>query len=225
MSQYLTICMAFGLLVSSSAAQETASGSSATSPGAEAPNLATANPDDEAYVTLLKSNFELSAQCRLLSDLAQEHRKLAEQAAKANQAEKARWEDELAKEFGDRSSAMLKQLNEVTKQRLAFEKTHNNAGSPVSSLNAAIAATRVSSRETEFLGKLDEGLQRIDQELVAARQYASAYAAQISTNTVAYDFERASYTLDQNTRKITQLEHERLDLELRRLEFLALRRP
>ena len=178
MSQYLTICLAFGLLVSSSQAQETASGSSATSPGAEAPNIATANPDDETYVTLLKSNFELSAQCRLLSNLAQEHRKLSEQAAKANQAEKARWEDELAKEFGDRSSAMLKQLNEVTKQRLAFEKTHNNAGSPVSSLNAAIAATRVSSRETEFLGKLDEGLQRIDQELITARQYTSAYAAQ-----------------------------------------------
>ncbi len=120
---------------------------------------------------------------------------------------------------------MLKQLNDVTKQRVAFEKTHNNAGSPVGSLNAALTATRLSSRETEFLSKLDEGLQRVDQELSAARQTATAYAAQITTNTMAYDFERAAFTLDQNTRGIQQLEQERFDLELRRLEFLALRRP
>ncbi len=225
MRQYLTICLAFGLLIFSTLAQDAASGYNAAAPGAEPPNIATTSPDDEAYAALLKSNFELSAQYKLLSNLAQEHRRLSEQAGKANQADKARWEDELAKELGDRSSALLKQLNDLTRQRQAFEKAHSNAGSPVSSLNAAIAATRFNTREMEFLSKLDEGVQRLDQELAAARQYTSAYAAQITTNTRAYDFERASYTLDQNTRKITQLEHERFDLELRRLEFLALRKP
>lgn len=225
MKQYLTICLAFGLLLFSSHAQESSSGPSATSPSADAPNVATSGAADEAYAALLKSNLELNAQFKLLSNLAQEHRKLSEQATKANLAEKAHWEDELAQELSDRSSAALKQLDDVTKQRLAFEKAHNDVAVSVASLNAAITATRLNSHEIEFLSKLDEGLQRIDQELRAARQDATAYAAQISTNTMAYDFERAAYTLEQNARKVRQLEHEHFDLELRKLEFLALRRP
>jgi hypothetical protein len=225
MNQYLTVCVAFGLLLFSSQAQESASGSSAMLPGAEAPNIATASPADEAYAALLRSNLELNAQFKLLSNLAQEHRKLSEQATKANLAEKALWEDELAQELSNRSSAALKQLNDVTKQRLAFEKAHDNAAVSVVSLNAAITVTRLNSHEIEFLSKLDEGLQRVDQELRAARQDSTVYAAQMSTNTIAYDFERAAYTLDQNTRKVRQLEHEHFDLELRKLEFMALRRP
>jgi hypothetical protein len=225
MKQYLTICLAFGLLLSSSHAQESSSGPSATSPSAEALNISTASAADEAYAALLKSNLELSSQFKLLSNLAQEHRKLSEQANKANLAEKAHWEDELAQELSDRSSAAQKQFDDVTKQRLAFEKAHPNAAVSPASFNATGSATRLNSHETEFLGKLDEGLQRLDQELRAARQDATAYASQMSTNTMAYDFERAAYTLEQNTRRIRQLEHEHFDLELRKLEFLALRRP
>jgi hypothetical protein len=225
MKENLTICLAFGLLVFSSQAQESASGLSATPLGAEGPIIATTSADDAAYAALLKSNLELNAQFKLLSNLAQEHRKLAEEAAKANQAEKALWENDLAKELSDRSSALLKQLSDVTKQRLAFEKAPKNAAVSAGSLNAAITATRLSSHEVEFLSKLDEGLQRVEQELRATRQDASAYAAQISTNTMPYDFERAAYILDQNTRKVRQLEQEHFDLELRKLEFQALRRP
>ena len=225
MKQYLTVCLAFGLLLFSNQAQESASAPSAALPGAEAPNIATASAADEAYAALLKSNLELNAQFKLLSNLAQEHRKLSEQATKANLAEKALWEGELAQELSNRSSAALKQLNDVTKQRLAFEKAHDNAAVSTGSLNAAITASRLNSHEIEFLSKLDEGLQRVDQELRAARQDATAYAAQISTNTMPYDFERASYILEQNARKARQLEHEHFDLELRRLEFQALRRP
>jgi hypothetical protein len=225
MKQHLTICFTFGLLIFVGQAQESAPGPGAVLPGAEAPNIATASAADEAYAALLKSNLELSAQFKLLSNLVQEHRKLSEQATKANLAEKALWEDELAQELSNRSSATLKQLNDVTKQRLAFEKAHDNAAVSIGSLNAAITATRLNSHEIEFLSKLDEGLQRVDQELRAARQDATAYAAQMSTNTIAYDFERASYTLEQNARKVRQLEHEHFDLELRKLEFMALRRP
>jgi hypothetical protein len=225
MKQYLTICLAFGLLLFSGHAQEYSSGPTATLPGAEALNISTASAADEAYAALLKSNLELSAQFKLLSNLAQQHRKLSEQATKADLAEKARWEEELAQELSDKSSATLRQLDDVTKQRLAFEKAHPNAAVSVASLNAASAATRLNPHEIEFLSKIDEGLQRIDQELRAARLDATAYAAQMSTNTMAYDFERAAYTLEQNTRKIRQLEHEHFDLELRKLEFLALRRP
>jgi hypothetical protein len=225
MKRYLTICLAFGLPLCLGRAQDVPSGPGATPPGAEAPTIATTTAADEAYATLLKQQFELSAQFRLLGSLAQEHRKLSDQAAKANQADKSLWEDQLAKELSQRCSAMLKQLNEATKQRAAFEKAHTDAGNPLGSLSAAATATRLSSREVEFLSKLDEGLQRVDQELSSARQNATAYATQITTNTIAYDFERASFTIEQNARKVRQLEQERFDLELRRLEFLALRRP
>jgi hypothetical protein len=225
MKQHLAICLTIGLLVFSSQAQESVSGPSATSPAAEAPIIATASADDEAYAALLKSDLELNTQFKLLSNLAQEHRKLAEEATKANQSEKALWENELAKDLSDRGSALLKQLSDVSKQRLAFEKAHKNTGVSVGSLNAAVTATRLSTHEIEFLSKLDEGLQRVDQELRGARLDSSAYAAQISTNTMPYDFERASYVLDQNARKVRQLEQEHFDLELRKLEFQALRRP
>jgi hypothetical protein len=225
MKQYLTICLAFGLLLFFGQAQDTPSSQGTTSPGAEAQNIATANAAEAAYGALLKRNLELDAQFNLLSNLAQEHRRLSEQATKANQAEKALWEDELAKDLSNRSSSVLKQLNEVTKQRLALEKAQNNAGSSVGSLNAALTANRLNPHEPEFLSKIDERLQRLDQEMLTARQDATAYATQISTNTAAYDFERAAYRLDQNTLRIRQLERERFDLELRRLEFLALRKP
>ena len=225
MRRYLTICLAFGLPLSWGRAQDLPSSPGTMPPGAEAPTIAAATADDEAYATLLKNQLELSAQFKLLSNLAQDHRQLSDQAAKANQADKSLWEDQLAKDLSDRSSAMLKQINEVTKQRVAFEKAHPNAGSPPASLNAAATATHLSSRELEFLSKLDEGFQRVDQELTSARQSATAYAKQVTTNTIAYDFERMSFTIEQNARRIRQLEQERFDLELRRLEFLALRRP
>jgi hypothetical protein len=225
MKQNLTICLAFGLLGFSSHAQESVSGPSATSPGGEAPIIATASADDEAYAALFKSDLELNTQVKLLSNLAQEHRTLAEEATKANQAEKTLWENELAKELSDRGSVLLKQLSDVTKQRLTFEKARANAAASADSLNAATPATRPGSREIEFLSKIEEGFRRIDQEMRAARQDATVYASQLTTNAMAYGADRISYTLDQNARKIRELEQERFDLELRKLEFQALRRP
>jgi hypothetical protein len=173
----------------------------------------------------LKSDLEFSTQFKLLSSLAQEHRKRAEEASNADQAQKALWENELAKELSDKSEAFLKQLNDMAKQRLAFEQAHKNAAVSVGSLSAATAAARFSPREIEFVSKLDERLGRVNQELLTARQYAIAYADRIRTNTTPYDFEKAASTFEQNARKIRQLEHEQADLELRKLEFQALRRP
>jgi hypothetical protein len=40
-----------------------------------------------------------------------------------------------------------------------------------------------------------------------------------------YDYQQASAVFEENARKIKQLEREQSDLELRKLEFEALRRP
>ena len=225
MKAYLTVCLASGLLVCSSQAQESTSAPGATAPDAEAPKIATASPDEETYVALLKSQLELNTQLKLLNSLAQEHRKRAEEAATAGQALKVLWETELAKELSEKNQALLKQLSEASKQRQAFEQTHTNAAASLGSLSAATADTRVNRQEVEFMSKLGERIDRVNQELLALRQYAYDYAERMRTNTMTYDFQKIAADFEQNARKIKQLEQELSDLELRKLEFLALRRP
>ena len=225
MKAYLTICLTAGLLVLSSQAQESTPAPSAVAPDVEAPKIATASADEETYVALLKSQLELSTQLQLLGSLAQEHLKRAGEAAAASQGPKAAWEAELAKELRDKGEAVLKQLSEATKQRQAFEQAHKNVAISLSSLTAATADTRVRPQEIEFISKLGERMDRVNQELLAVRQYAYDYAQRMRTNTINYDFQKMAADLEQNARKIKQLEQELSDLELRKLEFQALRRP
>ena len=225
MKEYLTACLTAGLLAFSSQAQVSTPAPVAAAPATEAPRIATASGDDEAYVALLKSELEFSTQFKLLSSLAQEHRKRAEDGAAAGQAQRSLWENELAKELGDRSEAVLKQLNEATKQRQAFEQAHKNTAPSTGSPNTAAADTRVNPQAVEFLSKLGERMDRVNQELLTVRQYSYDYAEKMRTNTLTYDFQKAAAEFEQNARKIQQLEHELSDLELRKLEFQALRRP
>jgi hypothetical protein len=220
MKQHLMVFLALGLFAFSSRAQQPASPPAA----ADAPKIAVAGADDEAYAGLVKGELELNAQINLLGDLAQEHRKRAEDATKGNQTDRAVWESEWAKELHDKSSAMLKQLNEVAKQRQVFEQTHKSAAVSASSLSTATAATRFSGREIEFLSRIDERLAQVEQELVSTRQYGTVYALQMQTNTAPYDLEKTTALLEDNARKVRQLEQEQFDLKLRRLEFEALRR-
>ena len=225
MKAHLIVCIAAGLLVSSSHAQESTVAPSATTPDTETPKITTTGAADEAYVALLKNEVELSTQHKLLSGLAQEHRKRAEEAAAAGQIQKTLWESALVKELSERSETLLKNLSEATKQRQAFEQAHKSAAASPGSLNAATADARVSPQEVEFISKLGERVDRVTQELLAARQYSYDYAEKMRTNTLTYEFQRAAAEFELNARKIRQLEQEQSDLELRKLEFQALRRP
>jgi hypothetical protein len=225
MKEYLTVCIAAGLLAFSSQAQNSTPAPVAAAPATEAPKIVTASADDEAYVALLKSEVELNSQLKLLSSLAQEHRKRAEAASAAGQAQKTLWETELAKELSDKSETVLQQLAEATKQRQAFEQAHKGTAASPGSLNAATVETRISPQEVEFMSKLGERFDRVTQELLTARQYSYDYAEKMRTNTLTYDFQRAAAEFEQNARKIKQLEQEQSDLELRKLEFQALRSP
>ena len=223
MKECLTVCLAAGLLVLSSPAQESTSTRGAAAPGPEALKIAGVSADEGAYIALLKNELELSTQLTLLSSLAQEHRKRAEEAAKPDQAPKALWEMELAKELGDKSEAVLKQLNEATRQRQAFEQAHKDVLGSVGGVNAA--AARVNPQEIEFFKKLNDRLDRVNQDLLAARQLAYAYATQMQTNKLPYDYQQAAAVFEENARKVRQLERDQSDLELRKLEFEALRKP
>lgn len=225
MKKHLNIWLAAGWLAVSSQAQDTAPVPGGPAPEAAAPRLPAASADDEAYAALLKSELDLSTQFRLLSNLAQEHRKRAEAAAATNQAQRALWENELAQELSETNQALVKQLAEASRQRLAFEQAHKGSALSVGSLGAATGAARVTPQEVEFIRRLDERWDRISQDLATARQYSYDYAERVRTNTGSYDFHQATAALDQNARKIRQLEQEQADVELRKLEFQALRRP
>lgn len=225
MKAYLIICLAAGLPVFSSQAQESNPTPATTVPDVETPKIATASADEETYVALIRSQVELSTQFKLLISLASEHRKRADEAAAASQGPKAVWETELAKELHDKSDALLQQLSEATKQRQAFEQAHRNVAVSPGNLSAAAADARISPQEIEFIKKIDERIDRVSQDLLAARQSAATYAMQMQTNKMPYDYQQAAEVFQQNARKIRQLEQEQADVELRKLEFLALRRP
>jgi hypothetical protein len=91
MKEYLTVCVAAGLLVFTSQARESTNAPGAAAPEVEAPKFAAASLGDQAYVALLRSELEFSTQFKLLSSLAQEHRKRAEEAAAASQAQRTLW--------------------------------------------------------------------------------------------------------------------------------------
>jgi hypothetical protein len=225
MKEYLTVCLAAGLLVFASQARESTNAPGASAPEVEAAKLAIAGLGDQAYVVLLRSELEFSTQFKILSSLAQEHRKRAEEAAAASQAQRTLWETELTKELGDKSEALLKQLNEATKQRQAFEQARTNAAASSGSVSTAAEDTRVNPPAVEFMSKLGERMDRVHQDLLTVRQYSTDYAERMRTNTLTYEFQKAAAEFEINARKIQQLEHELSDLELRKLEFQALRRP
>ncbi len=215
MKQNFTIFLALALVALTSVAQEPAASAG--------PKVVTTNPDEEAWAGLIKSEMEFNAQYRLLTSLSQEHRKRASEATAAKQNDKAVWESELAKELGDKAAATLNQVTELNKQRRAFEQSHTNALSIVI-LNAVSGGSRLNPYEAEFMSRVDERLRSVDQDLLAARQDATTYASQIHTNTNPVDISYATAVLDQKSRLVRDLQNEQFELELKRLEFQALRR-
>jgi hypothetical protein len=47
----------------------------------------------------------------------------------------------------------------------------------------------------------------------------------MQTNKLPYDYQQAAAVFEENARKVRQLERDQSDLELRKLEFEALRKP
>lgn len=145
--------------------------------------------------------MELRIQSRLLAALAQEHRQRAEVAARNDQAQRAKWETELAEELGQRSS--LAQLAE----------------------HPAESAGPLSPAETDYLSKLQQRLQTVQQQLAATAQEVNAYALQAATNrdTIVYGDNSLALTLQALTVDLRRLQAEQADLNLRTSQFWALR--
>jgi hypothetical protein len=179
------------------------------------------NADQVAYYKSLNQRvFEFRAQFDLLSQLAQEHRTRAD-GTPTDQIAKTQWERELAKELSDKASVTLALRNNLSKEREAFEQTHPDL---VASYRAYFLAGGYNADEIAFMGKLDERLAAVQQEIAETIENGKLYTVQLLTNTGADNVQRISFLLQENGTAVKRLQKEAWDLELKQLEFHALRR-
>ncbi|HTL17339.1 MAG TPA: hypothetical protein VL793_08885 [Patescibacteria group bacterium] len=177
------------------------------------------------YVALGGRTIALKAQSDLLDQLSQEHRKRAKQMP-PDQVARIQWEMDLAKELGDRSATVLGEFNNVRKERLSLEQSHPELASLAQSAVAAMSSggSGGNAEELAFTTKLEERLASVQQEIADAIDAGRLYAAQLHTNTASLEFSRISSLLQDNNSAVRQLQKEASDLELKKLEFRALRR-
>ena len=197
---------------------------SALSPAVRAAEAAPAlTPDLLAqYEVLTRAETEIGAQLALFTEMAKQHADLAEEAVKGSQQDKAKWEGELAQELKDRQQAAVTQLAEATKRRLAFEAAH---GAPAGPVEGALAPGKAyNADEVRYLTRLDERLVKVREGLAAAMATEKGLYAELRTNSTAAAVGRVSDLLGDNTKQVRQWEHEASDLELKKLEFRALRK-
>jgi hypothetical protein len=156
---------------------------------------------------------ELRIEFKLLSALAQEHRQRAEAAARSDQAQRAKWEMELAEELQKRGSSILAQLQEV-----AARRPMRLSGAP------AEASGPLSPAEADYLAKIHERLQAVQQELAAATEEIKFYALQAVTNrdTIEYGYNSPSMQMQLVTRDLRRLQAEQAELDLKTSQFWAL---
>ncbi len=197
----------------------------AAAPAANPAKPVALTPDERAlYTSLVRSEVELSAQLKLLTALIDDHAKRADEASKTGTPEKTKWELDLLQELRAQNSTVLAQLNDLTKQRLDFEKARAPAPPALPGIGGLEQARPLNADEWTYLSKLDEALLKVRQELSATDEAAKGLQSQLLTNTTTEAVVRVSALLDENIRLAKQWERELSGLELKKLEFRALRR-
>jgi hypothetical protein len=189
-------------------------------PGA-ADDLAKTNaPGVDAKTEVAKlhqQEIEVTARFALLKELAAQHRQRAEEANKTNQPAKAGWEGDLARELTDRVDRTAAQLEALMRQRFTAEEAAKASAAP--------ATPETPDRdEAAFLGRLDTQLWRVEQDLKAALETTRGFTAQLQTNTTPEQVLRISYLVQENNSLIRFLERDRSDLELKVLQYRALKK-
>jgi len=157
----------------------------------------------------------------VLSELADEHKRNADEATAAGQPERAAWEQEWAQSISERIADVSRQLGVLTKQALAFEAAH---GTPGVGLGIFETGNGLGADEVAFVTLLQERLARVQEELDATLAAGTNLSAELATNNTSEAISRVSLMLQDNTEQIRRLQREQSDLELRKLEFRALRR-
>ncbi len=166
-----------------------------------------------SFETPQPGQLELRSQARLLSDLAQEHRHRADAAAKSDQAQKAKWETELAEELANRGSNVLAQL-----EKAAAPKPEPGA------VTQPETAVLLSPAEDEYLARIQDRLEAVQQELATAAAETATYVMQSATNnTMVYGDNSDAVRMLEVGRNLRRLQAEQAELQLKTSQFWALR--
>ena len=182
------------------------------------------SPDESAqYGEMRRGELEFNAKLKLLAELSDEHAKRAD-AAKTETSDKVKWETDLVQELRDRATRMAKQLSEVTTQRLAFEAAHSPPPGPAVGLGSLETTNRLNMDEIAYLTKIEQRLSKVADELASTLETTRSYTAELATNRAPEDVGRISRLLEVNGRQLKELEREQVGLDLRKLEFRALRK-
>ena len=183
------------------------------------------SPDDRAqYTALTRTELELSTKLKLLTELADLHTQRSADAMRTGTPEKTKWEADLAEELNQGKAVVLGQLNDTTKRRLAFESAHVSLP-PAGAGDGALAEGKgLNANELLFLTRIDERLAKVRQGLAASMETDKGLYGQLQTNNTAEAVGRISVQLEENAKQTRQWEREASELELKKLEFQALRK-
>jgi len=182
------------------------------------------SPDESnQYAQLKLEEARLEAQLKLVNELADEHQKRSE-AARTERSETERWETASAQELRARAVVIARQLNEATRQRLAFEESHVAPIISILGPGSLEPSGSLNPYEVAYVLRLEKRLSTVTGEWLAAIENSKNYTLQLGTNRVPEEVDQISFQLNESSRQVRELEKERSDLELRKLEFRALRR-
>ena len=176
------------------------------------------------YAELVRADYELDARQKLLNELIETHNKRATEARQANKAEQGTWETEVAKRLQEKAAALASSAAPARKERAALEEVHKELSVSLLANTPADVTGGYNSSEMAYLDKLEERARYADQEATAIVESRRLYSQQILTNNVAEDILRLNVLLEQSNREVRSLEQERANMELKKLEFRALRR-
>ena len=94
------------------------------------------------------------------------------------------------------------------------------------SSGSASNESRIDAGDTDdelvFISTVETRLEQIRQEISGAIEDIRALSMLVSTNKTPEDISAMSFTLTDNQRLVKELEREKLDLELRKLQFRAI---
>ncbi|HYG33668.1 MAG TPA: hypothetical protein VEC99_02725 [Clostridia bacterium] len=191
----------------------------------DAPKASALSPEEQMqYARMVKTEWELSTQIKTLIDLADEHAKRSEEANRTGTPEKVRWENDRAQELRDKSAAILPQLNEITKQRLAFEASHAGVSPNGAAIGTLAESKPLNPEEFTYVSKVDERLLKVRQQMAQIIEVGKNLYSELQTNNTPEAVGRISVLMEENRKEVRDWEKEQAELELRKLEFRALRK-
>jgi hypothetical protein len=176
------------------------------------------------YAELVRADCESGAQQKLLNELADTHNKRAAEARQASKTDQATWETEVAKQLQEKAAALATATAPVKKERAALEEVHKELSVSLLANTPADITSGYNSSEMAYLDKLEERARNADQEAAGFIESRRLYSQQIITNNVSEDINHLTLLMGQAQREVQLLQQEKANMELKKLEFQALRR-